>query len=653
MSETQSAPYGTWKSPITAELLSDAAVRLSAVIVDDLTGEVYYLEARPSEGGRNVLVRAHDNKDVIDSSWNMRTRVHEYGGVPATVHGGVIYFSSIKDGRIYRMVENSPPCAVTPDNKNLRYADITALKDVPTVLLAILEDHIQPEPANVVNKLVAIDTNSQLITTIAEGADFYAFPVVSPNGRKIAWIQWHHPDMPWEGSELVVADLMVSGSSLAVQNPEVISGERLVISVDQPKWSSDDVLLFLSDKSGYSNPWMYSLTDNKASAVFPAGIPEDFAKPAWALGASDYTVLTPGSVLYASTRDGRSVLSFADLESLSLKELPISYSVITNVKTISTTEALFIGKKDDEAAAVIKINLKSDGVATFDTIKSTSSDKFPRNVISKAQSITLSSPSSNEPLHVLYYPPFNPKFSPVDGELPPCIVYLHGGPTGCSDTSLNWDVQFWTTRGWAWLDVNYGGSSGYGRKYRERLKGNWGIVDVDDTIEAIRQFGKQGLIDPKRVAARGRSSSGLTVLGALIKDDRLIGAATSSFGVSDLVNLAEFTHKFESQYLFGLIGGSIDDIRPVLIDRSPITHVEKIKTPLLILQGNEDAIVPPEQSESIANAIKKRKGLVDYVLFDGEGHGWRKAETIKRALEIELAWYELVFGLTKDKQAVL
>ncbi|GJJ05834.1 hypothetical protein Clacol_000021 [Clathrus columnatus] len=632
--ESQIAPYGTWKSPITPESLTGSVTRISSVLVDDVTKELYYLESRPSEGGRQVIVKLKDNKDLFGKGWNARTNVHEYGGSCATIHDGVAYFSHVKDNRVYKVKEGEDPVPVTPDNDKWRYADLAVIPQYSYILLAVLEDHTKPEPSNVVNKLVAINTQDQSIQVVVEGADFYDFPKPSPDGTKLAWTQWFHPDMSWQGSELTLVDLSVTENSIIkVTNIRVIAGERKKISTQQPFWASNDRLLFLSDVSGYMNPWTYTLSTGIAKINTPNAVSEDFGEPVWTLGNSDYAALTTSLVVHTSIKDGRSVFSAWDLDKEIYAHLSTPYSYIESVKALSTTEIVFIGNKDDDSPAIVKLSISGVGhEPKYDVLKSTWDGKFPREIISKPQPYTFPVPPSNEPIHALYYPPHNPTYKAPEGQLPPALIILHGGPTGRFYPVLKWTVQFWTSRGWAVIDVVYGGSSG------DRLEGQWGIVDVNNTISAIQEFTKRGIVDPKRIAMRGESSSGLTNMGALIKEANLVGAATSTYGVSDLLKLEEFTHKFESHYLDYLLGGPSSNVMDVYVQRSPITHADKIKTPLLIMQGLDDAVVPPEQSETIVKKIKEVGGKTKYITFEGEGHGWRKAETIREALEAELSW---------------
>ncbi|GJJ15140.1 hypothetical protein Clacol_009415 [Clathrus columnatus] len=638
--ETQKeAPYGTWKSPITPESLTKSVTVVSSVFVDDVTKELYYLESRASEEPRQVLVKLKDNKDLFGIGWNARTKVHEYGGSCATVYDGVAYFSHFKNNRVYKVKEGKDPVPVTPDNNNWRYADITVIPHHPHILLAVLEDHTKPEPVNVINKLVAINTQDQSIQVVVEGADFYDFSKPSPDGTKLTWVQWFHPDMPWQGSELVLADLSVVGNSVKATNLKVIAGERKNISIQQPSWPSNDRLLFISDASGYLNPWTYTLSTGIAKINTPNGISEDFCGLAWALGNSDYAALTKSLVIHTSIRNDRSLLSVWDLDKETFTYLPTPYSHIESVKVLSATEAVFVGHKDDDTPAIVKITISAVGdEPKYDVLKSTWDNRFPREIISKPHIFSFPVPPSDELIHVVYYPPHNPKFKAPEGQLPPAVIVLHGGPTGRLLVTLTWTIQFWTSRGWAVIDVLYGGSAG------DRLKKQWGIVDVNDTISTIKQFIQRGIVDPKRIAMRGVSSSGLTSMGALIREPNLVSVASSSYGVSDLLKLEEFTHKFQSRYFDYLLGGPSSEIMDVYIQRSPITHVDKIKTPLLIMQGLVDSIVPPGQSETIVKKIQEAGGKVKYISFEGEGHGWRKAETIRTALEAELSWFGEIFG---------
>ncbi|RDX52385.1 alpha/beta-hydrolase [Lentinus brumalis] len=648
------APYGTWKSPITADVVLKSGGNVDELFVDPITSTIYHIEKRPAEGGRMVIVDTEKGEDVVGKEWNVRTAVHEYGGAPATAYGGVIYFSHLSDGRVYKLEEGKQPRAVTPENKNYRYANISVHPQQPHLLVAILEDHTKPDPANVVNTLCLINTKENTVSPLVTGADFYAKASFTPDGTHIAWVQWFHPDMPWEGAEVCVAEVKADKSSLVLANTKVVAGKRLEVAVGYPAWASNDLLLFVSDESGYYNPWTYSVSSGKASPVLSQPVAEDFAEPMWLIAYNFGVPLDQEGkmALFTALREGRNVLYLVSLQGGTLEELESPYVTISFVQRVTHDAAVFLGERNDEDERTVLCNIKDYAKPKFTALgpQSGSDDlPFPHSYISEPQAITLKVPETGEPVHVLYYPPTNPDYVAPDGERPPAVFSIHGGPTSRTKQGLNLRHQFFTTRGWAWVDVNYGGSSGYGRKYIKRLEGNWGIADVQDSVVAVQQLAAApySLIDPQRTAITGGSAGGYTVLKVLCSAPDAFAAGTSAFGISDFFKLAEFTHKFESQYLFKLIGGRPEEIPDVYRERSPVFLADKIRAPLLVLQGSEDKVVPPNQAEAIVETIKKQGGRVEYVVFEGEGHGWRKEETIRAALEKELSFYENVFGLKK------
>ncbi|PCH34635.1 alpha/beta-hydrolase [Wolfiporia cocos MD-104 SS10] len=614
MANRKIAPYGTWSSPITTDAILQSGGKPSEVFVDPITSTIYHVEGRPYEAGRSVIVRTQEGHDAFGKGWNARTGVQEYGGAPAIAYDGTIYFSNFTDNRVYKFRDGEEPIPVTPGNKNLRFANFSVHPTHPYLLVAILEDHTRPAPPDVITTLCTINTQSCTVSPLVSGADFYGYPVFSPDGTSLAWQQWLHPDMPWEGAEIYVASISASSSGITISNATYVAGKKIAISACAPAWASSDVLLFTSDESGYQNPWTYSISQHKAAPVLPAPVDEEFSLPVSGVGRRYGVPLddTGDRALYAAVRDDRSVLYVLDLRRGAAKEVDSPYAVVSAMQCVRRDAVAFLGTRVDAPTNIVLITLPGD-----------------------------------EPLHVLYLPPHNPAYVAPDGERPPCVVNAHGGPTGRQDMSLDWAKQFFTTRGWAWLDVNYGGSSGYGRKYVERLAGTWGVVDVADSVRALHELSSPpySLVDPRRAAIRGGSAGGYTTLATLCARPDAFAAATSLFGIADLRSLTTDTHKFESHYMEKLMGGTIEEIPAVYEERSPVLHAEEIRTPLLVLQGSIDAVVPPSQAEVIVKAIKDRGGRVEYTLFEGEGHGWRKADTVKAALEQELHFYEDVLGI--------
>ncbi|KAF9512046.1 hypothetical protein BS47DRAFT_1394589 [Hydnum rufescens UP504] len=619
------APYGSWKSPIRADLLTEKSLSLAEVLIDHVSSEIYWVEGRPYESGRNVPVM--DNKDVIPTGWNARTRVHEYGGAAVAVHGGVLYFTDFKSSRVYRVDKaGDAPVPVTPDNPAHRFGDFAIHPTHPHILVSILEDHTKPAPADVINTLVCVNTATSTISTLAKEADFYASPTISPDGKHLAWVQWSHPNMPWEASQVYIAEIAptVSSESGALETfavsgrPAFVSGSD-ESSVSQPLWASNSSLTFLYDIHGFYNPWVYDLATSSARPILPTPVAADFADPAWQLGMHQYDFLDPTTILATPIQDSNTVLTLIDLPTGEMRPIASPYVDIKGLHAISATEAVFVGAQDTEAFAFVKIKLEYTDVgpvsASFTTLK---------------ESSTLAST--------------NPDYVSDGQEKPPCIVNVHGGPTSRAAPGLNWTIQYFTSRGWAL----YRGRElrrliGIRKDYRDRLRGNWGIVDVDDCVAAVRLLGEQGIIDPRRAAIRGGSAGGFTVLASLVKYPGAFAAGNSFYGVTNLAGLSEDTHKFESRYLEKLIGGTIEEVPGVYKDRSPLYHADKIKAPLLVRP--QFPIYLPQLhnqifAELMVKEIREHGGRVKYVLFEGEGHGWRKAETIERAIEAELAWYE-------------
>ncbi|KZT18188.1 alpha/beta-hydrolase [Neolentinus lepideus HHB14362 ss-1] len=646
-----SAPYGIWLSPITAEAITQKTTTITHLFVDAARSIPYHVEARPSEGGRCVVVRSDTSHEIFGRKWDARTSVQGYGGAAAIVYNGITYFSNAVDGRIYQVRGDEEPEPITPENSNHHFADFTVYPGDGRFLVAILEDHTHPSPADVVTTLCAVDIKRKQVSHIVAGADFYTAPRFSPDGRYLAWHQWNLPDMPWEGSEIYAAKADVSKGSWELTDTRYIGGKNGRIGVMYPFWASSERLVFNSDESGYQNPWEYDVLAARAKPVLATPTAEDFSEPSSRLGPSPGAAIDGKTLILSATRGGRSVLYKIDMESGAKLDLECPYVNVAWVQRLSEDSIVFVGSKSTEAENIILCTLsKRDSRFDFAPLHSASSGpgpSYPAALISVPQPRSLALTPNGQPLHVVFYPPTNPQYagSNIEGEKPPCVVNAHGGPTSKENQALDWKKQYFTSRGWAWLDVNYGGSSGYGRKYIERLEGQWGVVDVEDCVRAAEHFSSLQLIDPKRTVVRGPSAGGFTALAALCTFPDAFAAGTSLYGISDMRKLDEDTHKYESRRMEKLMGGRAADIPDVYRDRSPVFHAEKIKAPLLILQGSADVVVPPSQAEVIVNTIRKNGGKVECIIFEGEGHGFRKAENMKAALEKEYAFYCDVLGI--------
>ncbi|KAJ7117929.1 Alpha/Beta hydrolase protein [Mycena crocata] len=647
------APYGTWKSSITAQNIIQDSVKVTDVVVDPVTAVVYHVESRPSEGGRCILVESQTGRDVVGKEWNVRSGVYEYGGGAVVVRAGVAYFSNFSDGRVYSVdvKEGSEPIAATSESKVLRFSDFDVHPKHPHLLVSILEDHSDSSsPISVVNTLCIIDTRSHSVSPLVSGADLYASPKFSPDGGRIVWQQWFLPDMPWQGAEVFTADVVIEAEKLDIKNASHIAGKKTTLSASYPGWATSTTILFTCDKSGYQNPWKYDL---EARPVFSEPFDQDFGEPAWGLGRSPYAVVENGKrALFAAFEDGRSVLYIVNIADGSRQRVENSYVGIQYMRSLGADKVVFIGERVDAGPEIAVCTIRPDSSSVFSlTSKPSAGPGLAPGLISVAQPMTLKGGPDEHLIHVLYYPPTNPDYSgtSIPGEKPPMLLYAHGGPTSLTGHALELMTQFYTSRGWAWLNVNYGGSSGYGRAYIERLAGQWGVVDIEDCILAAKIIAGNpyNLVDLTRMAIRGQSSGGFTALGAVSMGSDLttFSAATTCYGISDLRLLMDDTHKFESGYGHGLLGGTSAEIPEVYKARSPVTHADSIVSPLLILQGDLDKVVPKEQSEAIFQSIQARGGEVEYKLYAGEGHGWRKEETMVDALQRELEFYETMFKL--------
>jgi dipeptidyl aminopeptidase/acylaminoacyl peptidase len=650
MPQTKTAPYGSWKSPITSELIVSKSIRLGAAFG---VGEaVYWSEARPLEGGRNVLVRqGADGKvtDITPPGFNLRSTVHEYGGRCVVVDDDKVYFSNFADQRIYIQVLDpsgqgvGAPRALTPESA-WRYAD-PLVHSLTGRLICVREDHTDPQ-RECLNSLVSInlqDGADQVV--LAQGHDFYASPRLSPDGKALAWLTWDHPNMPWDGSQLWVAEFQADGSLGPVR---LVAGGQEE-SIFQPEWSPDGRLYFVSDRSGWWNLYRCSPAGGEvcpqAEALYP--MDAEFGLPLWNFGMKSYDFVSAESIICLYTRNGESVLAILDLRTRQLEPIPTPYSEFSS-PSVSHGRLLLNAGSPTRPSCIVSLDLETH---TFQILRCSSDLQVEAGYLSIPQMIEF--PTENG-LNAFgyYYPPQNRDFAALEGELPPLLVLSHGGPTGSTSRTLSLTIQYWTSRGFAVLDVNYGGSTGYGREYRQRLNGNWGVVDVDDCCNGARFLAAQGLVDGERLAIRGGSAGGYTTLAALTFR-QVFKAGASHYGIGDLETLAADTHKFESRYLDRLVG-PYPGRKDLYVQRSPIHFVERIACPLILFQGLEDKVVPPSQSQAMFDAVKARGLPVAYITYAGEQHGFRKAENIKHSLDSELYFYGKVFGfeLADDVQPV-
>jgi dipeptidyl aminopeptidase/acylaminoacyl peptidase len=604
--------------------------------------DVYWLEARPQEGGRLVLVRRSADSVLADvtppipaeakGAFSVRTRVHEYGGGAYLEADGVVYFANDGDRCLYRQAVGAAPLPITGDAK-LRFAD-GILDHARGRMIWVCEDHTESDlqPSNSLVEVSLDGSRPQRV--LVSGNDFYSSPKLSLDCSRLAWLEWHHPNMPWMGTELWVGQLTADGSIGGKW--KVAGGDEE--SIFQPEWAPNGALYFISDRSGWWN--LYRLSGDvrpdkrQAEALYP--LEAEFGQPQWLFRMSTYAFESERRLICSFARNGSWSLASVDLPTLRVAQIETEFTDISSVRA-APGHVYFRGGSPTLPAAIVELELASGRVTTL-RLSSSQDVEAQRGYISVPDAIEYPT-EHGLTAHALFYPPANKNFTAPAGELPPLIVHSHGGPTAAASSTLDWKVQYWTSRGFAILDVDYGGSTGYGRAYRQRLQGQWGIVDVFDCVNGAKSLANDGRVDPKRLAISGGSAGGYTTLCALTFHDTFKTGA-SYYGVSDLEALAKDTHKFESRYLDGLIGPYPEQI-DLYHQRSPIHFVNRLSVPLAFFQGAEDAIVPPSQAESMVHALKAKGVPFVYLLFDGEQHGFRRSQNIKRALDAELYFYSI------------
>lgn len=647
------ATYGAWPTPITSKLVVRAAVGLGAV---SLHGEsVVWSEQRPEEGGRTQLVRRTGDGppvDLLPKTCNARTAVHEYGGGAWWVAGETVWFADWADQRLYTVSGEGMPMPVTPEPETPRgdrWAD-GCLTAEGRWALVVREHHpVGGGAAEVVNEIVVLDATGEFVPRVlVTGPDFVSDPRISADGSRLCWLQWWHPDMPWDGTELCMASLRDTDIGPMLTGRNVVAGRLhfgpggtgLGESVSAPRWAGDGSLWFISDRSGWWNLYRW---DPAANCAEPMVVMEaEIGLAQWVFGQSRYAFLSGRRTVFASSCDGldRLAVRLADGR---VVDLDVPYTSFSSIQA-EGDRIVFIGASAIAEPAVVSVHVDEAGAVTgIEKLCPPRALGLDESWFSVPESISFPT-SRGRTAHALFYPPTNPEADAADGELPPLLVLIHGGPTSSARPMLQLGTQYWTSRGFAVVDVNYGGSTGYGRAYRNQLRNQWGVVDLDDCEAAARWLAEQGRVDPARLCIRGGSAGGYTTLAALAFRDTF-AAGASHFGVADLEALATETHKFESRYLDGLIG-PYPARRDLYIERSPIHHVDGFDRPLIVLQGLEDAIVPPNQAEMIVGALRAKGIPVAYVAFEGEQHGFRQSANIRGALNAELSFYAQVFDFT-------
>jgi dipeptidyl aminopeptidase/acylaminoacyl peptidase len=661
------APYGSWSSPITADLIVKGSISIGEVRLDG--PDIYWLEGRPNENGRSVVVRYDEGTgrpvDVTPpfasaaaSYFNVRTQVNGYGGGAWIVDEGMLYFSNYSDGRLYRQEINSiVPTPLTPqpppggepfrhyadgfiDRKRQRW--IGVVEDWSEVSVSRRDAHeVQP-----VNRIVSIDLSGGGLDPgmpLATGHDFFSSPRLSPDGRKLAWLAWDHPSMPWHGTLLYMVDLESDGRP---------AGEATLIaggveeSILQPEWSPDGTeLWFISDRSGWWNLYRYDLSSKQVQAA--AAAKKEFGEPHWTFGQSTYAFSKGGRVVATYSEEGLAKLALVDPAACGTSDIKLPplldrlgasanidlpYTTIKSVRADRTDRVVFAAGSPRAPISVVVYDLASGEQRILKKATELADDLAISRHLADVKPIKF--PTTNgEMAYALHYPPFNADFTCPPQEKSPLIIMSHGGPTSQASSTLSFKIQYWTSRGIAVLDVNYRGSSGFGRVYRDRLKENWGIVDVEDCVNGARYLADRGMVDRERIVITGGSAGGFTTLAALTSATfhDYFRAGASHYGIGDLEALARDTHKFESHYLEWLVGPSYEQLR----ERSPKTHIERLSRPAIFFQGEDDPIVPPNQAEAMFEAIKGKCLPTGYLLFAGESHGFRRADSIRRSIEAE------------------
>ncbi|GAB3709253.1 alpha/beta hydrolase family protein [Mariniluteicoccus flavus] len=621
------APHGAWRSPIDAALLTAGSVGLSVPRVDG--DSLYWLESRATDGGRASLWTQGPEgapRELTPDHY-VRSTVHEYGGGAYAVADGLVVFTHFPTNVVHTVRAGEAPVAIT-DPSPRRYAGFAVAAHLGLVL-AVGEDHSgDGEPTNALVALALDPTGASVAreTVLVEGADFYDAPKLGPDGR-VAWTEWDHPNMPWDTARVRAGRLEVTDGVPAIVDVVTVH-DQPDVSAGRPQWFPDGRLCYVADSSGF---WNFVVWNGSTSEPLHT-LPHDVTGPAWTIGGGGYAVLDDDRILCTWFDDGIGRLGI--LADTTITPIDTPANTVRGIAAGDGRALFHLGFPDEPHS------LQAYDFATGEwNLVRRSAEPIDPAYVSPAEPIRFGDPEA----YAWFYPPRNPAFAAPEGELPPLRVLSHGGPTGFAPPELNLEIQYWTSRGYGVVDVNYGGSSGFGRAYRERLKGKWGFVDVDDCVAAARHLVDRGLVDPERIMIEGGSAGGYTTLRALTSTDAF-AAGVSYFGIGDLEALARDTHKFESRYLDPLVAGP--DGVPDYADRSPIHHLDRLATPMLILQGTEDKVVPPAQAEQMADAVRAKGLPVALIMFEGEAHGFRRADSVQRSLEATQSFLGQLFGFT-------
>jgi dipeptidyl aminopeptidase/acylaminoacyl peptidase len=622
--------FGTWPSSISPEMVSSGAPKISCI--QSYKDRLFWVESRPQESGRNVIMGQDKEgiiKDLLPAPFSHSSRVHEYGGMAYAVCDDSLYFVNAADQCIYCIdtSHNSSPKAIT--QPGLRFADLI-VDSTNNRLIAVCEQHNnQGEPENFLAGISLINNNPE-IQCLASGADFYAYPRISPNEKKLCWLEWNHPNMPWDSTQLWQAD--IQGNSLS--NQRLVAGADGNEAIFQPQWSPDNQLFYVSDRNNWWN--IYS-----ADKGIVLDMPAEFATPLWQFGMSTYDFIDANTIGCLWSQQGFWHCGFLEIDSQTLNTILCPYKSM-QAACYHSGKFYMVAGAPNIADEIIAISQQD----TVESVYSPASLAVELDNLAIPESIYFPT-ANNQQVQAFFYSPTHSQYSGMDQELPPVIAICHGGPTGATDSGLNLKIQYWTNRGFAVVDINYRGSTGFGRDYRHALNGQWGIADIEDTQYAIKYLAAQQKIDADRCIIRGSSAGGYTVLSALTFTDTF-KAGASLYGIGNLETLVSDTHKFESRYLDKLVG-PYPEQQEIYQQRSPINHIDQLNCPVIFLQGLEDKVVPPNQAKMMVESLKQKGIDVVYVEFPDEGHGFRKSENIIRAMQAELNFYADIFNLKQGE----
>ncbi|KAI8597723.1 peptidase, S9A/B/C family, catalytic domain protein [Dissophora ornata] len=646
------APYGEWKSPIDVDFITSSTITITNMRKNERTGDLFWCELSGATNGRTtIMVRSADgvNSELTPAPFHARTCVHEYGGGAFTVGSNYVISSNFADNRLYKIdVATKEATPLTPDNKAWRYADVE-IHPSEKFFICVREDHTVDTPQTVVNTLVVVrlDTKEPNVEVLTEGADFYSAPRFNPvNPSEFAYYSWNHPFMTWDHTQLYYNYLDISDAAVKIASQTLLAGadKSHEESTNQPRFAADGTLYFMNDKTGFWNLYSYKAGGN-IELVLQEPVKTEFQDPAWRFAARSYYPLKsdPTKIASSYTKDGVGRLAVIDVKTKTLKDIPTEFQVIKSVyaTTSGQDDALLLDVGSyNIPEQVILYNLRTN---TYEILMKSSSAEVPNGWISKPEPLTFKTTGGRE-AYALFYPPTNADHVAPEGTRPPLRVLSHGGPTAAYQSNLNWNINYFTSRGFACVAVNYGGSTGYGREFRNRLRTQWGVVDVDDCSNVAIHLVERGDVDKNKLAIVGGSAGGYTTLACLAFRD-VFKAGVSHYGIGELETLAKDTHKFELLYPESLIGpypAALELYR----ERSPLYSADKITCPCAFFQGTEDKVVPPNQAEMMVNALKERGLPVAFVLFEGEGHGFRIPKNIQAALQGEVTFLGKIFDFT-------